>query len=67
MVALVHPNEPAVVYFFLEQYVFSVDVNQSAVVHFAVMPEDGVPRPINRRDVLAWKRPPFKTVRYYYS
>ncbi|XP_066327638.1 uncharacterized protein [Miscanthus floridulus] len=62
VVALVHPNEPAVVYFFLEQYVFSVDVNQSAVVHFAVMPEDGVPRPINQRDVLAWKRPPFKTV-----
>ncbi|KXG30385.1 uncharacterized protein LOC8061049 [Sorghum bicolor] len=63
VVALVHPHEPAVVYFFLEQYVFSVDVNQSAVVHFAVMPDqqDGVPRPINQRDVLAWKRPSFKT------
>jgi hypothetical protein len=67
VVALVHPNEPAVVFFFLEQYVFSVDVIQSAVVHLAVMPgqqDDGVPRPIYQRDVLAWKRPPFKTVRY---
>lgn len=68
VVALVHPNEPAVVYFFLDHYVFSVDVNQSAVVDFAVMPgpdqQGGLPRPINQRDVLAWKRPPFKTVRY---
>lgn len=61
VVALLHPNEPDVVYFFLGKYVFSVDVNRSAVVHFAVMPnqQDGVPRPINQRDVLSWKQAPF--------
>ncbi|KAJ1279466.1 hypothetical protein BS78_04G158900 [Paspalum vaginatum] len=59
--ALVHPTEPAVVYFFLNQHIFSVNVKKSTVVDYALM--SSVPRPINQHDVLAWVRPctKFKT------
>ncbi|OEL15984.1 hypothetical protein BAE44_0022996 [Dichanthelium oligosanthes] len=66
VLVLVHPEKPAVVYFFLEQYVFSVNVKESTVEEFAEMPAGQValPRPINQHDVLAWLRPHFKLVRY---
>ncbi|KAL6596608.1 hypothetical protein ACP70R_047251 [Stipagrostis hirtigluma subsp. patula] len=63
--ALVHPGRPDVVYFFLEQHLFGVDVSQSTVVDFArepglveVIPGPVRPPPISWRHVLAWVMPP---------
>nr|CAB3450005.1 unnamed protein product [Digitaria exilis] len=66
--AFLHPHKHAVVYFFLDEYLFSVNVNDSAVVQFAGEPRGDVvevpggPQPINWRYVLAWV-PPYKMVR----
>ncbi|PUZ76043.1 hypothetical protein GQ55_1G259000 [Panicum hallii var. hallii] len=69
VLAFLHPDKHAVVYFFLDEYLFSVNVYDSAVVQFAgeargdvVEVIDG-PQPINWRYVLAWV-PNFKMVRY---
>ncbi|XP_039787216.1 uncharacterized protein LOC120653564 [Panicum virgatum] len=67
--AFLHPDKHAVVYFFLDEYLFSVNVYDSAVVQFAGEPRGDVvevidgPQPINWRYVLAWV-PRFKMVRY---
>ena len=66
--AFLHPDKHAVVYFFLDEYLFSVNVYDSAVVQFAGEPRGDVvevidgPLPINWRYVLAWV-PRFKMVR----
>jgi hypothetical protein len=57
--AFLHPDKHAVVYFFLDEYLFSVNVYDSAVVQFAGEPRGDVvevidgPLPINWRYVLA--------------
>lgn len=64
VLAFVHPSNPDEVYFFLEQHVFSVDVNCGEVRDCAQMLDhDALPRPITQHDVLAWVRPigKFKT------
>lgn len=70
VLAFLHPHKHAVVYFFLNDYLFSVNVYDSEVVQFAAEPRGDVvevpggPKPINWRYVLAWV-PPYKMVRYY--
>ncbi|CAL4968889.1 unnamed protein product [Urochloa decumbens] len=67
--AFLDPDKHSVVYFFLDAYLFSVDVNESAVVEFAAKPRgdvvqvEGGPQPINWRYVIAWVVPRFKMVR----
>ncbi|KAL6634201.1 hypothetical protein ACP70R_026872 [Stipagrostis hirtigluma subsp. patula] len=66
VLALLHPANPDVVFFFLEQYLFGVDVHESRVTEFAVEPCDLVeltagpvrPPPISWRHFLAWMLPP---------
>ncbi|XP_062223117.1 uncharacterized protein LOC133921998 isoform X2 [Phragmites australis] len=63
VLALVHPHNPDVVYFFLQGYLFSVDVRHSAVVEFAREPYSDLVQVIDRpvidwRYVLAWVLPP---------
>ncbi|RCV21393.1 hypothetical protein SETIT_4G136200v2, partial [Setaria italica] len=69
VLALLHPSNPDVVYFFLEKYLemylFGVSVSRSTVVHFVHNPFDLVkvvsghrrPPPISWRHVLAWELP----------
>ncbi|CAN6278809.1 unnamed protein product [Urochloa humidicola] len=67
--AFLDPDKHPVVHFFLDAYLFSVDVNESAVVEFAGEPRgdvvqvQGGPQPINWRYVLTWAVPRFKLVR----
>ncbi|KAL6899802.1 hypothetical protein ACP4OV_006460 [Aristida adscensionis] len=66
VLALLHPTNPSVVYFFLEQYLFGVDVHESTVTEFVAEPCNLVelvagpvrPPPISWRYVLAWMLPP---------
>ncbi|XP_062178956.1 uncharacterized protein LOC133883598 [Phragmites australis] len=66
VLALVHPSNPDVVYFFLEQYLFGVNVSQCMVMEFVHEPCDLVeviaghrpPPPISWRYILAWQLPP---------
>lgn len=63
--ALLHPSSPDVVYFYLEQYLFGVNVAQSMVVDFVRRPCKLVevvaghkrPPPVSWRHVLAWELP----------
>lgn len=69
VLALLHPSNPDVVYFFLEKYLemylFGVSVSRSTVVHFVHKPFGLVnvvsghrrPPPISWRHVLAWELP----------
>ncbi|KAF8657520.1 hypothetical protein HU200_060083 [Digitaria exilis] len=65
VLALLHPSNPEVVYFFLEKYLFGVNVSRSTVVEFVRRPCDLVkvvsghrwPPPISWRHVLAWELP----------
>ncbi|XP_062230080.1 uncharacterized protein LOC133927655 [Phragmites australis] len=66
VLALLHPGNPDVVYFFLEQYLFSVNVSESRVVEFVrercdliqVVAGPVRPPPISWRYVIAWVLPP---------
>jgi hypothetical protein len=64
--AFLHPDKPAVVYFFLGTYLFSVNMTDSAVVQFGrrenMVEVFNGPQPINWRYVLAWV-PRYKMVR----
>ncbi|XP_062230073.1 uncharacterized protein LOC133927644 [Phragmites australis] len=69
VLALVHPSNADVVYFFLDQYLFGVNVSQSMVMEFVREPCDLVevvaghrrPPPISWRYLLAWELPPSLT------
>ncbi|KAL6634200.1 hypothetical protein ACP70R_026871 [Stipagrostis hirtigluma subsp. patula] len=66
VLALLHPANPDVVFFFLEQYLIGVDVHESRVTEFVEEPCDLVelvagppqPPPISWRHFLAWMLPP---------
>jgi len=63
--ALLHPSNPEVVYLYLEQYLFGVNVAQSMVVDFVRRPCKLVevvaghkrPPPVSWRHFLAWELP----------
>ncbi|KAL6909676.1 hypothetical protein ACP4OV_001335 [Aristida adscensionis] len=65
--ALLHPGNPCVVYFFLERFLFGVDVSESRLVEFVREPCDLVPLvagplrqpPLGWHYVLAWVMAPF--------
>ncbi|KAJ1259129.1 hypothetical protein BS78_10G130000 [Paspalum vaginatum] len=65
VLALLHPSNPNVVYFFLQQHLFGVDVSQSMVVDYVRRPCRLVevvaghkrPPPISWRYVLPWELP----------
>ncbi|KAL6634541.1 hypothetical protein ACP70R_027212 [Stipagrostis hirtigluma subsp. patula] len=66
VLALLHPANPDVVYFFLENYLFGIDVKGSEVVDFVdehyslhvMVMGPPPPPPISWRHVLAWMLPP---------
>ena len=60
VLALIHPHNPAVVYFFLEGHLFAVDVPARKVVecdryHLVAPPRS---YPIANRFIRAWELPP---------
>ncbi|KAL6596651.1 hypothetical protein ACP70R_047294 [Stipagrostis hirtigluma subsp. patula] len=65
VLALVHPSNPDVVYFFLEHYLFGVNLVRSVVTEFVHEPCNLVevvaghrrPPPVSWRYVLAWELP----------
>ncbi|KAL6899323.1 hypothetical protein ACP4OV_005981 [Aristida adscensionis] len=57
-VTLMHPAKPDVVYLFLPQGLFGVDVRRSAVVEYAPAAHPKPRQLITWRHVLAWVRPP---------
>ncbi|KAF0903761.1 hypothetical protein E2562_029824 [Oryza meyeriana var. granulata] len=66
ILAGVHPSNPDLVYFFLEQHLFSVNLDEKMIVHFVneqyqliqALDRSRLPQPISWRQVQAWKLPP---------
>ncbi|GJN30724.1 hypothetical protein PR202_gb19057 [Eleusine coracana subsp. coracana] len=61
-IALVHPNNPDVVYFFLDEYIFGVDVPARKVVECAPHELDITESEGGPSCVLAWELPPILNV-----
>ena len=65
--AAVHPHDPSVVYFFLRQRLFGVNVREGRVMEFIDEVKVGAgngtrpPPPLSWRSVLAWELPPSLT------